>query len=90
MILLFLLHVAIITEITQNLNWKLLKHYTKSNIKLADSLQNINTNYVAQIHKAMCYYPKYLCITLHGYVTKDWLRKDTVFIEMKYDVMCLY
>jgi hypothetical protein len=49
MSLLFLLHVAIITEITQNLNQKLLKHYTKFNIKLADLLQNINTNYVAQI-----------------------------------------
>jgi hypothetical protein len=49
MSLLFLLHVAIITEFTQNLNQKLLKHYTKSNIKLADLLQNINTNYVAQI-----------------------------------------
>jgi len=48
MSLLFLLHVAIITEITQNLNQKLLKHYTKFNIKLADLLQNINTNYVAQ------------------------------------------
>jgi len=38
----------------------------------------------------MCYYPKYLYITLCTNVTEDWLRKDTVFIEMKYDVMCLF